>query len=379
VKGARNGSILLAALVGLLLLEAAIAGLLYVCTQEALASGVHTQRLRARLAAQSAVDQVMARWPADSVRALPPGGIHRPQAGRGSVAGASFEVEVERLSGTAFHVRGHGRTRAAGPPAAHAAGFVSMLETAAIWRDFSAPVSAAGDLAIGPRALLDATRPDVPAPGSGPSGCPAAMAEFTSLLGSAGRPALIAAPSATVTVDPLSVIQANGALVRDSAIGLASFDGAGPLDVSLVPVLADRTETGTLTLAAVSSGTTCDTAAAANWGDPDDPSSPCGRYFPLIYAPGDLEIAGGAGQGVLIVAGHLRIAAGVRFTGAISAAGGITAEAATITGALRSGPAPSRIDAAVSFNLCALERAFTGTPAFRQPYRRGNRWWLPAF
>ena len=38
-----------------------------------------------------------------------------------------------------------------------------------------------------------------------------------------------------------------------------------------------------------------------NWGDPATPTGVCFGYFPIIYAPGNLRISGGYGQGILLV------------------------------------------------------------------------------
>jgi hypothetical protein len=60
-----------------------------------------------------------------------------------------------------------------------------------------------------------------------------------------------------------------------------------------------------------------------NWGDPTNAASPCADRTPLVYAAGDLTIDGGAGQGVLLVDGHLTIAGPFAFSGQIVARHGI--------------------------------------------------------
>ena len=48
---------------------------------------------------------------------------------------------------------------------------------------------------------------------------------------------------------------------------------------------------------------TCNKFDPLNWGDPENPTAPCGDYFPTVYARGGLRIqAGGVGQGVLLPA-----------------------------------------------------------------------------
>ena len=60
----------------------------------------------------------------------------------------------------------------------------------------------------------------------------------------------------------------------------------------------------------------CDTGRTDNWGDPARAGA-CGSWLPVVHARGDLFIAGGSGQCVLLVDGNLSVAGGVRFTGAV--------------------------------------------------------------
>lgn len=62
----------------------------------------------------------------------------------------------------------------------------------------------------------------------------------------------------------------------------------------------------------------CDRTRSDNWGDPGG-AGPCGSYAPLIWATGDVELRGGAGQGMLLVEGDLTISAGTRFAGVVIA------------------------------------------------------------
>jgi hypothetical protein len=60
----------------------------------------------------------------------------------------------------------------------------------------------------------------------------------------------------------------------------------------------------------------------------------------IVHAAGDLTLAGGSGQGVLVVEGHLTLAGPVSFVGVIVAKGGLSAAAAgsELVGLLRAGP-----------------------------------------
>lgn len=69
---------------------------------------------------------------------------------------------------------------------------------------------------------------------------------------------------------------------------------------------------------------TCVTGSSAytNWGDPANPSGPCGSYFPVIYHKGDLTITGNnGGQGILLVEGNLTVHGNINFYGPVIVTG----------------------------------------------------------
>ena len=177
----RRGAALVVALIGLLLLEAAIAGLLFVCTQEALIANGAAARLRARIAAASAIHETLATWPADSARRLAPGGVHHVPGSRALAGGATFSAVVERLHGSWFVIHGTGRGAGASQGSARAAALVWTADLALLWRELAAPLVAEGDIAIGPAARLDGLSGTSVPPPRGTATCPAeAVASATS-------------------------------------------------------------------------------------------------------------------------------------------------------------------------------------------------------
>jgi len=70
---------------------------------------------------------------------------------------------------------------------------------------------------------------------------------------------------------------------------------------------------------------TCQTLDSLNWGDPGRGAPPghCEGYFPVLHAAGNLHLAGGVGQGVLLVDGSLTISGGARFAGVVIARGSV--------------------------------------------------------
>ncbi|HJU90947.1 MAG TPA: hypothetical protein VJ672_16300 [Gemmatimonadaceae bacterium] len=82
----------------------------------------------------------------------------------------------------------------------------------------------------------------------------------------------------------------------------------------------------------------CDTSDPSNWGDASRAAvnGSCQAYYPIIYAPGDLHITSGGGQGVLLVDGDLEVSGGAEFVGAV-----------IVRGRLSSGGAGGRLAGAV--------------------------------
>lgn len=77
----------------------------------------------------------------------------------------------------------------------------------------------------------------------------------------------------------------------------------------------------------------CDKTVLTNWGDGMNPTAPCGNYFPIIYATGEITLNNTQGQGILLVNGNLNVQGSYQFYGIViiqgdlKTAGGGTTEA----------------------------------------------------
>ena len=123
----------------------------------------------------------------------------------------------------------------------------------------------------------------------------------------------------------------------------------------------------------ISPSWTCNTGQLfpTNWGEPNvaSPLSPCFAYFPIIYAPGNLSVVGGRGQGVLLVDGNLTISGQFMFTGPVIVNGSIrsTGTGGHITGALMVRDSANLDNSMVSGNTdlqyssCAVSRALSAS------------------
>jgi hypothetical protein len=62
----------------------------------------------------------------------------------------------------------------------------------------------------------------------------------------------------------------------------------------------------------------CDKSSPLNWGAPNDPSSPCFEYFPIIHVNGSIDLSGsGGGQGILLADEDLKMNGPFEFYGII--------------------------------------------------------------
>ena len=105
------------------------------------------------------------------------------------------------------------------------------------------------------------------------------------------------------------------------------------------------------------------------------------RIFPLIYAPSDLQIASGSGQGLLFVNGSLTIEENVRFDGLVIVRGVVhIKDGVQIRGVLRvHSTRPSTIGAAtITYSRCSCVRSLLESPASTRLIK-AHRFYIPAF
>lgn len=127
-------------------------------------------------------------------------------------------------------------------------------------------------------------------------------------------------------------------------------------------------------------GAACDATDPLDWGDPSRGGA-CADRFPIIHIVGDFTaIAGGTGQGILLVDGDVIIGGGFTFTGLIIAGDDIVASGVgnVITGAVlaadRRGNAADHSaiggDTRLIWSRCAVDRARAGSASLRPARER---------
>ena len=167
-----------------------------------------------------------------------------------------------------------------------------------------------------------------------------------------------------------SCIVGNPQILTDPTVSTNSFTQFGNTNFAQLAAMADLTISGTInSIAPAVTGLppVCNTAIATNWGAPLTPASPCGSYFPIIYAPGNVRLTGGAGQGILLVNGDLDVSGGVEFYGPVIVLGTIrsTGTGGHIYGGVMSSNANLGTvlvsgNSVVNYSSCTISRALQG-------------------
>lgn len=118
----------------------------------------------------------------------------------------------------------------------------------------------------------------------------------------------------------------------------------------------------------------CVTEDVWNWGDPDHPTRPCGRYFVTALVEGDLATVGGTGQGLIVVTGDADLL-DTRFNGLIMVGGRLTLRgAATVRGMVRAaGGASVESGASIVGSTCWAAAALESPDLARPVPMRGPR------
>ncbi|HEX6559195.1 MAG TPA: hypothetical protein VF021_07015 [Longimicrobiales bacterium] len=363
----RAGIALVLALTVLLVVEALTACMLTLATQARLVGASDIRSARADAAAQLAVGRVLNAATQDRYDTLP-AGVIVPLI-TDAEADASWSATIERLQSGLFVIRANAQVGGGSAfSQARAVAIAHVLDRTAVLRESNSAVIGSGLTIMAGAAQITADPAGLP-PTWPASICPAVPP--------------LPMPDAMTTASPPTIsatAAVTGSILVDTMLAIPDSLALGGLSWSELASVADRAESGIISPAAVHDATSCDQAAAGNWGDPFQPGSPCADYFPLIVSRGDLQVQGGAGQGILAVAGTLTLSAGASFVGVIIARDGVSIEpGAAVHGSVRSrGPAALIDDATIAYSRCAIARALAQTPAGRRLMLK-PRTFIPAF
>lgn len=209
--------------------------------------------------------------------------------------------------------------------------------------------------------------------------------------GGTGNEAGIRVPSGGMVNDGgcSSCIEGNPRIEVDPSIDDGTFFDFGDMDWNALTELA--TKTGFTLLQppigpTVNGDGSCNTGDPNNWGDPLNPTSTCGSYFPIIYAPGNLRLNVGVGQGILLIDGDLVVNGTFEFYGIAIVRGSMTTQGGG-AGSIhfRGGVMAANVllddnriggNAQIQYSSCAVKRAETVAGIGSQLRSRG---WLQLF
>ena len=301
---ARGGVALVSVLYFLVVCALTIAAVLFAgrsATRSTFASAGGAQLLAA---AEDAINRALGSWSAVERARQPVGGTSNvPTA---PPAGIATSVMITRITTSIYSLVGEARFGSDG--AARRVSTLVRLPTISS-RARGALVSAV-DVTVGPEVRF---RDD--------SSCSDPMAA-----------AIILAPTAALSLDAGISPGMQPSIERDSvAVDSTTYLRVGDVWWSELAAHADVRLAGNVSIVPspqVSNGRCID--GNANWGDPRASTSACAARAPIVYVAGDLTIEGGAGQGVLLVDGHLAITGAFTYSGQIVARHGIETRADNI-------------------------------------------------
>jgi len=367
-RGARGGVALVSVLYFLVVCALAIAAVLFAQRSATRSTLSRAGGIQLLTAADAAINRAVGSW-SGAERAHQPVGstsiIPAPQQ-----AGITTSVMITRVTASLYSLVGEARFGSDG-----AARRLSMLVRQPVLssRARGALVSAV-DVTVGPDVRFRAD-----------SSCADNM-----------DAAIILAPAAALNVDAGILPQMRPSAVRDSiAVDSAVYLRVGDVWWSELAAHADIRLAGDVRIAPgpqASAGHCID--GDANWGEPrpSASASACAAHAPIVYVAGDLTIEGGAGQGVLLVDGHLAITGAFTYSGQIVARHGIETRAdnIAISGVVYAWRASADSTASRSMtNEVMLTHATTlrrsvcdaqyGVASWQQPRRVRERAWAELF
>lgn len=309
-----SGFALLVAVVALLLVTAIGHAAFFLSRQLGAAARSEVALVRARLAAEGGVDAVAARWPSADARTLAAGTARG--AARGTLGGVPYSVVLRRIGAELFLLEGTART---GTGVGAGAGRLFWSPDPGA-RLEALPAAVGGtSVFIGAGAAVDGWTVRYPPPAWAGLVCDTLAPLMDSLFPGGAAAGAARAPSGSI------VVSSGGTLagLPPGTVGASAPDPAlGLLDVRTLGALADVVVGGRVTPGPAESGGRC-VAGATNWGSPRNPAAPCGSSFPVVRAPGALEVDGGAGQGIVVGEGDLDFRGGAEFLGVALAAGSV--------------------------------------------------------
>lgn len=374
----RKGIAIVAALGGIVVIGALIAGVFFVSSQESQISGGTLVHERAFRAAELGLNTTLANWDAPVMYALPVGTMTtKTYSGTGWVD----TVIVTKLTNQAYSMLS---TATAGSGRLARSRKKTLLSIRLSSPDFNflGALTIRGGLQIGGNSEVNGVNQNP----AGWGGCAAATDSMAGVAMKDPSQIFYSGCSDGSCIEGSPPVESNPA--ADDTTNYFKF---GDEDWKSLTASANKVINGNNTYNGISPVVTngvCTKSATLNWGAPVHtvPANACQNYFPIIYAKssssGVLKLSGGKGQGILLVDGDLEISGGFEFYGPVIVRGRIkavgTAGGGKLTGAVMAANVliedDSQVlgDATIRYSSCAIEKAIAGSA---NPRRLAERAW----
>jgi hypothetical protein len=339
-----------------------ISGTFYIARLEQKTGDNAVAATQAAAVAEAGVDSVLANWSPSAYNNMASGTEIAFPTVTTLGGNASYTAVLRRLNSRVFMVRADGRQAFPG------GGLAGRRQVAKLVR-LDIPLIAMNAAITTRTGLTVSGSSDVSGvdsiPGSMGAICPPAGPTVPGIRDSSGNVTTSGACSGA------SCIVGNPQILTDPTVSTNSFTQFGSTNFAQLAARANFTVSGTINSIApavtVGPPSLCNYAITTNWGAPLAPFSPCGDYFPIIYAPGDVRLTGGAGQGILLVQGDLDVSGGVEFYGPVIVMGTIrsTGTGGHIYGGVMSSNANLGTvlvsgNSVVNYSSCTIARALQG-------------------
>lgn len=374
MKAGRKGIAIVAALGGIVVIGALIAGVFFVSSQESQISEGSLVHERAFRAAELGLNTTLATWDNVAMYSMPIGGMDTmAYSGTGWVD----TVVVTKLTAKAYSLLSSA-TAGTGRLARSRKQTLLSIRLSSPDFDFLGALTVRGSTQIGGSSFINGanTNPSTwsacPVPTDTLAGV--AIADSTQITYSGCSTGSCVAGSPRVLQDP-------------TAGDTTNYFEFGDEDWATLTAAANKIITGSATFSSINPSVTngvCNTSVASNWGAPTHttPANPCENYFPIIHSKGStstLKLTGNKGQGILLVDGDLEISGGFEFYGPVIVRGRI--KSTGTGGKLNGGVMAANVDleqntvlgdATITYSSCAVEKAIAGAA---NPRRISQRAW----
>ena len=359
----RDGSTLLVCIVAIAVLGALIAGVFVASWREAAIGASSISRARALAAAEFGAYSSLApsQW---RVAWNSSAGIRRvSRRHRALGPGLSSDVDVWTLGRSSVFVDAAAGAGSSPNAARRRVGLLVALRLPVIPR--LAAATAVRGIVIADSSLVsgrDSSLGDCPPPDSNIAGLAVADSTEIDVVACTVKPCVAGSPPVRLT--PL-------------AGSVDTYERFGQVDRSFLSMLGAAIPSGASLVPSprLDAAGECDADAPGNFGDPLrvlGANSPCAAFMALAHA-GDLQLANGAGQGMLIADGSLTLGAGARFDGIVIARGEVRLQdGAQLTGLVLADHIVVSGGSRLQYSSCAVNRAIVaGARPVPQP---GGSW-----